>query len=280
MKNLISTTFLKQALAEDLGRGDITTDSLISKKQMGKGYFLAKQNLILSGSFLISRIFHLLDRKIKITLFYQDGDLIQKGTRFGEVSGPFHSLLKGERTVLNLLQRLSGISTITYQYNNKIKGHKTKILDTRKTLPMYRHLEKYAVQMGGGVNHRIGLYDQMLIKDNHIAACGGNIEKATQKARKKHPLKRLVVEILTSDQIEPAIEAGADRLLLDNMTNTQIKKCLKLIRKRVPVEVSGQVNLGRISQLSKMGVDFISVGAITHSAPAADISLKISPLSI
>jgi|JI10StandDraft_1071094.scaffolds.fasta_scaffold330143_2 nicotinate-nucleotide pyrophosphorylase (carboxylating) len=275
---LISAAFLKSALKEDLGRGDITTDSLISKKQMGKGHFLAKQDLVLSGSFLISRIFHLLDRKIKISLNYQDGDFIKKGTRFGEVTGPFHSLLKGERTTLNLLQRLSGISTLTHRYNGKIKGHKTKILDTRKTLPIYRHLEKYAVRMGGGVNHRIGLYDQMLIKDNHIAACGGNIEKATQKARRSHPTKKLVVEIQTPDQIEPAIEAGADRLLLDNMTNAQIKKCMKLVRKRVPIEVSGQVNLGRISQLSRIGVDFISIGAITHSAPAADISLKIVPI--
>lgn len=277
---LVTDAFLRKALAEDIGKGDITTDSLVSKKQMGKGVFLAKQDLVLSGTFLISEIFRLLDRNIQVKLNYQDGDHIPKGTQFGFVSGPFHALLKGERTVLNLLQRLSGISTLTYQYKKKIKGHKTEILDTRKTLPTFRKLEKYAVRMGGGTNHRIGLYDQMLIKDNHIAACKGNIEKATQKARKAHPYKKLVVEIQKPEQIEPAIQGGADRLLLDNMTNAQIKNCMKLVRKRVPIEISGQVHLGRISQLSKMGVDYISVGAITHSAPAADISFKVTITNI
>jgi nicotinate-nucleotide pyrophosphorylase (carboxylating) len=276
---LVSTQFLRQALKEDIGRGDITTDALISKNQMGKGVFLAKQNLVLSGTFLISKIFHLLDKKIQVRLDYNDGDTIPKGTKFGEVSGPFHALLKGERTILNLLQRSSGISTLTNQYKKKIKGNKTEILDTRKTLPGYRSLEKYAVRMGGGTNHRIGLYDQMLIKDNHIAACGGDIEKATRKARKAHPYKKLVVEIHKPEQIDDAIRAGADRLLLDNMKDREIQQCLKLVRKRVPVEVSGQMNLGRISKLSKIGVDYISVGAITHSAPAADISLKIAPIS-
>lgn len=274
---LVTTDFLKAALAEDLGRGDITTDTLISKKQMGKGVFLAKQDLILSGTFLIPKVFHLLDRKIKVKLFYKDGDSIPQGTRFGEVTGPFGALLKGERTVLNLLQRLSGISTLTHRYQNKIKGHKTKILDTRKTLPHYRKLEKYAVRMGGGVNHRMGLDDQILIKDNHIAAVGGNVELATQKARNRYPMKILVVEIQKPDQIDAAINGGASRLLLDNMTNAQIKSCLKIVRKRVPVEISGQVDMGRISQLSRIGVDFISIGAITHSAPASDISLKITP---
>jgi len=275
---LISTDFLRKALAEDLGRGDITTDALISKKQMGKGTFLAKQDLVLCGTFLIARIFHLLDRKVKIKLNYQDGDILKQGTHFGEVTGPFGSLLKGERTVLNLLQRLSGIATLTHRFNSKIKGHKTKILDTRKTLPGYRLLEKYAVKTGGGVNHRIGLYDQMLIKDNHIAARGGDIGEATQIARQKHPTKKLVVEIQTADQIEAAIDGGANRLLLDNMTNAQIKECLKIVRKRVPIEVSGQVDMGRVTQLSQIGVDFISIGAITHSAPAADISLKIKSI--
>lgn len=277
--SIVSNDFLKKALAEDIGRGDITTDALVSKKQLGKGVFLAKQDLVLSGTFLIERIFRLLDRKIHIKLHYKDGDFIPSGTRFGELSGPFHALLKGERTVLNLLQRSSGISTLTHQYKKKIKGYKTEILDTRKTLPGYRSLEKYAVRMGGGTNHRIGLYDQMLVKDNHIAACGGNIEKATIKARKAHPYKKLVVEIQKPEQIEDAINGGADRLLLDNMTNAQIKNCMKLIRKRVPIEVSGQVHPGRIAQLSRIGVDYISVGAITHSAPAADISLKIAPIS-
>jgi nicotinate-nucleotide pyrophosphorylase (carboxylating) len=276
---LVSTAFLKQALAEDLGRGDITTDSLISKKVMGKGVFLAKTDLVLCGTFIIPKIFRLLNPKVKVNLSYRDGDFIPKGTRFGEVSGPFEALLKGERTALNLLQRLSGISTLTHRFNSKIKGHKTKILDTRKTLPLYRKLEKYAVKMGGGVNHRIGLYDQILIKDNHIAAMGGNVLEATLKARSKYPTKIVVVEIQTPDQIESAIEGGATRLLLDNMTNSQIKNCLKLVRKRVPIEVSGQVDMGRISQLSRIGVDFISIGAITHSAPAADISLKIAPLA-
>jgi nicotinate-nucleotide pyrophosphorylase (carboxylating) len=272
---LISTAFLKAALKEDLGRGDITTDSLISKKQMGKGVFLAKQDLVLSGLFLAPRVFRLIDPKIHVRFNYNDGDRIPKGTIFGVVEGPFHALLKGERTVLNLLQRFSGISTLTHRYVSKIKGHKTKILDTRKTLPNYRLMDKYAVKMGGGVNHRIGLYDQILIKDNHITACGGDVGLATQKAFNKHPKKIIVVEIQTPNQIGPAIENGASRLLLDNMTNTQIKNCLKLVRNRVPVEVSGQVHLGRIAQLSRIGVDFISVGAITHSAPAADISLKI-----
>lgn len=275
---LVSTAFLKTALAEDLGRGDITTDALVSKKLMGRGYFLAKQDLILSGSFLVGRIFHLLNRTIQVHFDYQDGDFISQGIKFGTIVGPFHALLKGERTALNLLQRLSGISTLTHRFNRKIKGHKTRIIDTRKTLPGYRQLEKYAVRMGGGVNHRMGLYDQMLVKDNHISACKGDIGKATQKARKRHPHQKLVVEVSTIEQIEPAIEGGADRLLLDNMTNAKIKECLALIRKRVPVEVSGQIDMGRVSQLSQIGVDLISVGAITHSAPASDISLKITPI--
>lgn len=273
---MISDEFLRKALKEDLGKGDLTTDAVVSKKLQGVGRFLAKQDLILCGTDIVQRLFGLLSPHVKIQFSSKDGDAIRKGSVFGIAHGPLHILLKGERTALNLLQRFSGISTLTHEYQKRIKHSKCKILDTRKTLPLYRSLEKYAVRMGSGENHRIGLYDQMMVKDNHIAACGGNTAKAVFKARNKHPSKILVVEIQKPSQIHDAIDNGADRLLLDNMTNQQIKACLKTIKKKVPTEVSGQIKLSRVASLSKLGVDYISVGAITHSARAADISFKIS----
>ncbi|MCB0272711.1 MAG: carboxylating nicotinate-nucleotide diphosphorylase [Bdellovibrionales bacterium] len=271
----ISNAWFKEALAEDLGEGDKTTKATIDPLVQGKGTFLAKQNLVVCGTPLVSQFFQLLHPSIKLAWNVHDGAYIEKGKPLGIIEGPVSDLLIGERIALNMLQRLSGISSLTYEYTSVISSYKTKILDTRKTLPHYRTLEKYAVRCGGGVNHRMGLYDQMMIKDNHISANGGDVGKAVQKAKAAYPDTYLIVEIATKDQIDAAIDNGADRLLLDNMTNDQIVACQQVVRNRVPIEVSGGITKERLLELAQLDVDFISVGAITHSAVAVDISMKI-----
>lgn len=273
----INQAWIEEILKEDIQDGDKTTQAVIPKETFGSGVLLAKQDLVICGLSVVESIFHHLDSQAKISFEFEDGQRVRKASVMGKVESSMQSLLLGERTALNILQRLSGIATLTNQYSSKISKFSTKILDTRKTLPLYRDFEKYAVRCGGGVNHRLNLADQMMIKDNHIACNHGDVLATTKKAKAAYPNTFLVVEIADLNQIEPAIEGGADRLLLDNMEDGKIQKCLETISRRVPVEVSGNITLDRLVPLAQMGVDFISVGAITHSAPSADISFKITP---
>jgi nicotinate-nucleotide pyrophosphorylase (carboxylating) len=273
---ILADAWWAQAFQEDIGDGDKTTLATIASDAQGQAYFLAKQKLTLCGTDLADQAFAYIGHPASIDWTAQDGDILDQGQVFGTLSGPVATMLQGERTVLNLLQRLSGIATQTRLYTQLTQGSSTVILDTRKTLPLYRSLEKYAVACGGATNHRFGLYDQMMIKDNHIQANQGDVARTVAKAKAQYPDVFLVVEIAHPDQIEPAIEQGADRLLLDNMDNDQIKHCQSLIQKRVPIEVSGGVTLERIPSLVALEVDAISVGAITHSATAVDISMKIN----
>jgi len=276
MSELVSDQWIAQALAEDMGTGDKTTLSTIDPKLQAIGRFLAKQDLVCCAIPIVIRIFHALDPSARVAFSVQDGDKVSSQEVFGEVKGPAHVLLQAERVALNVLQRLCGIATLAFEYSNLIKDYKTKILDTRKTLPHYRALEKYAVRCGGGHNHRMGLDDQMMIKDNHITANFGDVGMTAKKAKMAYPGTPLIIEISERAQIDSAIKHGADRLLLDNMSNAEIQACMTLVNSRVPIEVSGGITKERLISLAQLDVDFISVGAITHSATAADISMKIA----
>jgi nicotinate-nucleotide pyrophosphorylase (carboxylating) len=272
---MFTSDLIKRALDEDLGRGDITTDSVVPAGQTSTATLQAKEDLVVAGLGVAGGVFLTVDRTLEIRAKVRDGAFAKKGDLLMVVKGRTRSILKAERVALNFLQRLSGIATLTRRFVDRTKGTRTKILDTRKTVPLFRHLEKYAVRMGGGVNHRFGLFDAVLIKDNHIAAMGGSVGDCVKRARAMQPGNLLVVEVTRPDQIEEAIGAGADRLLLDNMPDARISASLKKIRKRVATEVSGGVTLERVRRLAKLGVDYISVGALTHSAKAADISLEL-----
>jgi len=266
---------IKTALAEDLGFGDVTSEATIPADSSSTAVMLAKQDLVLAGLEVARAVFEQLDENIRFTSFAKDGDRINAGTELAKLSGNTRALLAGERVALNLLQHMSGIATLTAGYVEKVKGLKARVLDTRKTLPGLRHLEKYAVRMGGGKNHRFGLYDGVLIKDNHIMAAGG-ITKAVEQARAKaHHLLNIEVETKTLDEVREALDSRAEIIMLDNMTLDMMREAVKLIDGRALVEASGNVTLDTIRMIAETGVDFISSGSLTHSAPAADISMKI-----
>jgi nicotinate-nucleotide pyrophosphorylase (carboxylating) len=265
---------IRRALEEDVGPGDPTTSLLIPEKQKSSAQFIAKGNLILAGLPFASLVFQLLDQTVRFRPFFADGDRIKKGRIIAEVSGYTSVLLKGERVSLNLLQRLSGIATLTGIYVEKIKGLKAKIVDTRKTTPCLRFMEKYAVRTGGGCNHRFGLFDGILIKDNHIKAVG-SIPKAVQRAKSSHHLSKIEIEVENIRGLRDAITAGADVVMLDNMSIADMRKAVKLSNGRVVLEASGGITLENVREVAETGVDLISIGALTHSAPAVDISLKI-----
>ena len=265
---------IRRALEEDVGPGDSTTSLLIPEKKKSSAQFIAKENLILAGLPFASLVFQLLDRSVRFRSFSADGDRIKKGRIIAEVSGYASALLKGERVSLNLLQRLSGIATLTGIYVEKIKGLKAKIVDTRKTTPCLRFMERYAVRAGGGYNHRFGLFDGILIKDNHIKAVGG-IPKAVRRAKSSHHLSKIEIEVETIRGLREAIDAGADVVMLDNMSVAEMRKAVKASNGRVVLEASGGITLENVREVAETGVDLISVGALTHSAPAVDISLKI-----
>jgi nicotinate-nucleotide pyrophosphorylase (carboxylating) len=265
---------IRRALEEDVGPGDCTTALLIPEKKKSSAQFIAKGNLILAGLPFASLVFQLLDQTVRFRPFFSDGEIIKKGKIIAEVSGYTSSLLKGERVSLNLLQRLSGIATLTGIYVEEIKGLKAKIVDTRKTTPCLRFMEKYAVKTGGGYNHRFGLFDGILIKDNHIKAVG-SIPKAIQRAKSSHQLSKIEIEVSTIRGIKEAIGAGADVVMLDNMSLADTRKAVKLSNGRVVLEASGGITLENVREVAETGVDLISIGALTHSAPAVDISLKI-----
>jgi nicotinate-nucleotide pyrophosphorylase (carboxylating) len=265
---------IRRALEEDVGPGDCTTSLLIPEKNKSSAQFIAKGNLILAGLPFAALVFQLLDQTVRFRPFFADGDRITKGRIVAEVSGNTGVLLAGERVSLNLLQRLSGVATLTGLYVQKIKGLKTKIVDTRKTTPCLRFMEKYAVRTGGGCNHRFGLFDGILIKDNHIKAVG-NIPKAVHRAKSSHHLSKIEIEVENILGLRDAIKAGADVVMLDNMSIAEMMNAVMVADGRVLLEASGGVTLENVREIAETGVDFISVGALTHSAPAVDISLKI-----
>jgi nicotinate-nucleotide pyrophosphorylase (carboxylating) len=268
-------TLIENALNEDLGPGDATSEAIITADAASDAVILAKQDLILAGLDVARAVFHCLDPDIRFSPGARDGAKIDAGTKLAELSGNTRALLAGERTALNLLQHLSGIATLTASCVEAVKGLEVALLDTRKTLPGLRRLEKYAVRMGGGGNHRFGLFDGILIKDNHIRAAGG-VREAVERVRgRAHHLLRLEVETSTLDEVSEALAAGADVIMLDNMPIDLMREAVKRIAHRTLVEASGNVNLRTIRAIAETGVDFISCGGLTHSAAAADISMKI-----
>jgi nicotinate-nucleotide pyrophosphorylase (carboxylating) len=264
-----------RALQEDLGPGDVTTEATICADSRSNAVMLAKQELVLAGLEVSREVFRYLDPDMKFEPFAKDGDKISSGTELARLTGNTRALLAGERVALNMLQHMSGIATLTAKTVEKLNGYKAEILDTRKTLPGLRQLEKYAVCVGGGRNHRFGLYDGVLIKDNHIKAAG-SIMMAVEAARKRcHHLLKIEVETKNLEEVREALAAKADIIMLDNMTIDMMHEAVNLISGRSPVEASGNVTLENIRAIAETGVDFISSGSLTHSAPAADISMKI-----
>jgi nicotinate-nucleotide pyrophosphorylase (carboxylating) len=269
LKNLIESS-----LSEDIGSGDVTTEATIPAEAKSTAEMLAKQDMVLAGLDVAREVFLYLDPTVQFTPLAKDGDRIKTGTVMARVSGNTRALLTGERVVLNFLQHLSGVATLTAKYVEKVKGLKVEVLDTRKTLPGLRQIEKYAVRMGGGKNHRMGLYDMVLIKDNHIKAAG-SITKAVEAARKKAGQLKIEVETKNLDEVREALAAKADTIMLDNMPVEIMREAVKLIAGRALVEASGNVTLDTIHAIAETGVDCISAGNITHSASAADINMKI-----
>ena len=262
------------ALREDMPDGDITSESIIPADARSEAIFLAKEDGILAGLAIARRVFEKIDPAAEFTEKFEDGAAFRKSDILACVEGPTIVLLKGERTALNFLQRLSGIATATRCFVDAIAGTKAKILDTRKTTPGLRLLEKYAVKMGGGTNHRLSLSDMVLIKDNHLRYVG-SVAEAVRRARSKiRPSVRIEVEAADLSQVRDALAAGADMIMLDNMTLEMMREAVTLAAGRVPLEASGNMSLDRVRAVAETGVDFISVGALTHSAPAVDISLE------
>ncbi len=262
------------ALKEDIGTGDITSLSTIPQDRMAYGRFIAKESGVVCGTEVVERTFHLIDKDTKLEFFFNDGDKVEKGDVICEVNGKAISLLTAERVSLNFLQHLSGIATRTNQASEQVKAYKAKIADTRKTTPGLRVLEKYAVKIGGGVNHRFNLADGVLIKDNHIVAAGG-IKNAVESARKNAPhTLKIEVEVENFDMLDEALQAGADIIMLDNMSNEDMAKAVNIIDGRALSEASGNMGEKSLEEVAKTGVDLISIGALTHSVKALDISLK------
>ena len=265
---------IMSAIKEDVTSEDVTTNSVMPQACKGQVDLICKQDGIICGLQVFARAFELLDENTKITLYVQDGDEVTKGQKMATVEGDIRVLLVGERTGLNYLQRMSGIATYTNSIAKLLKGSSIKLLDTRKTSPNNRIFEKYAVRVGGGNNHRYNLTDGVLLKDNHIGAAGG-VAKAVKMAKEYAPfVRKIEVEVETLDMVKEAVEAGADIIMLDNMSHEEMKKAVEIIDKRAEIEISGNVTKDNIAKLIDLGVDYISSGALTHSAPIMDISLK------
>ncbi|OGU62944.1 MAG: nicotinate-nucleotide diphosphorylase (carboxylating) [Ignavibacteria bacterium RBG_13_36_8] len=263
------------ALEEDIKTGDITTDLIIPEKAKTKAYILAKEEGVIAGLPIAEMVFRKLDKNIGWKEEIKDGAHVKPGVVLARIEGSHRAILTGERTALNFLQRISGIATLTARYVDALKGFKTKILDTRKTFPGMRLLDKYAVEKGGGTNHRIGLYDMVLIKDNHIKVAG-SITKAVEQIKGKVDSSiKIEVETTTLDEVKEALASGVDIIMLDNMTNEMMSEAVRVIGGRALVEASGSINIDRVKEITQTGVDFISVGALTHSVKALDIGLYI-----
>ena len=265
---------LRQALAEDITSEDVSTAAVMPDACAGSVELIAKQDGVLAGLPVFARVFMLLDSTFCFQTHYKDGDMVAKGTLIGTLFGDIRALLSGERTALNYLQRMSGIATLTRQMADELKGSRTRLLDTRKTTPNMRIFEKYAVRVGGGQNHRYNLSDGVLLKDNHIDAAGG-VRQAVAMAKAYAPfVRKIEVEVETLEMVEEALEAGADIIMLDNMDDATMQKAVKRIGGRALTECSGNVTKERLHAIAATGVDFVSCGALTHSAPIMDLSLK------
>lgn len=266
---------IMNALKEDMPLGDITTDNIISEVEVSKAEFLAKQDAVIAGLDIAKYVFEILESSVVFKAFVKDGDKVKKGDIIAEVRGSTRALLKGERTALNYLQRLSAIATMTNRYVIKVQGLPVKIADTRKTTPGLRLLEKYAVSAGGGSNHRFSLSDGVLIKDNHIAAAGG-ITNAVERVRGRIPhTVKIEVEVESMEEVQEALDCKADIIMLDNMSTQQMAEAVRLINKRALVEASGNMTEETIYDVALTGVDIISIGKLTHSANSIDISMNI-----
>ena len=276
-KDELIDDLLNLAFAEDVGDGDHTTLSTIPAEEQGRQHLIVKEEGILAGVEIARKVFEKFDPQLKMTVFIEDGSHVKPGDIAFEVEGSVRSLLQTERVMLNIMQRMSGIATQTAKYQQKLEGLKTKVLDTRKTTPGMRMLEKEAVRIGGGCNHRIGLFDMILIKDNHVDFAGG-IPQAVSAARKylaeKGKYLKIEIEVRNEDEIRQALEAGVDRIMLDNFTPERTREAVKLIHGRTEIESSGGITLDTLRSYGECGVDFISVGALTHSVKGLDMSFK------
>lgn len=271
---LNADNLILQALAEDITSEDITTNSVMPTPRQGEVDLICKQDGVIAGLDVFERAFTLLDATTKVTFYFKDGDRVKSGDLLAKVQGDIRVLLSGERVALNYLQRMSGIATYTRSIVDLLEGSKTRLLDTRKTTPNMRIFEKYAVKVGGGLNHRYNLSDGILLKDNHIGAAGG-VAKAVAMAKEYAPfVRKIEVEVEDLEMVKEAVEAGADIIMLDNMTPEMMKEAVSIIDGRAKTECSGNVTKENIARLTDIGVDYISSGALTHSAPILDVSLK------
>jgi nicotinate-nucleotide pyrophosphorylase (carboxylating) len=263
------------ALEEDIGPGDITTQALVDPELQGEAHIRAKATLVVAGLPVAARVFQKLDAGLVFAATVDDGQEVDKGTVLARLTGPVGSILTGERVALNFLQRLSGIATFTRAMVTQVAGSTATLVDTRKTTPGWRVLEKYAVRLGGGRNHRLGLYDAVLIKNNHLTAVGSISQAVRQAKAKAHPRLQIEVEVTDLQGLEEALNAGADRILLDNMDDATLRRAVEINRGRARLEASGSMTKERLPRAAATGVDFISMGALTHSAPAVDIHLRL-----
>lgn len=271
---LVMDDYILHTLKEDITSEDVSTNAVMPQPKMGTAQLICKDTGVLCGLDVFKRTFELLDENVQVQFFAEEGAAVEPGQLLGELRGDIRVLLSGERTALNYLQRMSGIATITRRYVQALAGTNTVLLDTRKTTPNMRPFEKYAVKVGGAMNHRYNLSDGVLLKDNHIGAAG-SVQKAVEAARAYAPFVRKVeVETETLDQVQQALDAGADIIMLDNMDNATMKKAVEMIGTRAETECSGNVTLERLAETAAIGVNYVSSGALTHSAPILDISLK------
>ena len=265
---------IKEALQEDISSEDVTTNAVMKEAVTGEVQLICKQDGVVAGLDVFRRVFEILDENVKTDFYCKDGDEVKKGELMGIITGDIRALLSGERVALNYLQRMSGIATYTHSVAMLLEGTKTKLLDTRKTTPNMRIFEKYAVRVGGGYNHRYNLSDGVLLKDNHIGAAG-SVAKAVEMAKEYAPfVRKIEVEVENLDMVREAVDAGADIIMLDNMSPEDMQEAIRIIDGRAETECSGNVTKENIDRLTSLGVDYISSGALTHSAPVLDISLK------
>lgn len=271
---LTADKYIKMALEEDINNEDVSTNAVMPEYKKGEVQLICKEDGIIAGLKIFERVFTLLDADTKAEFYVKDGDAVKKGGVLAVVRGDVRVLLSGERTALNYLQRLSGIATYTHNVAKLLEGTSTKLLDTRKTTPGMRVFEKYAVRIGGGCNHRYNLSDGVLLKDNHIDAAGG-VRQAVAAAKAYAPfVRRIEVEVENLDMVKEAVEAGADIIMLDNMTPDEMAEAIRIINGRAETECSGNITKENIGTIAKLGVDYVSSGALTHSAPILDVSLK------
>ncbi|HDL64725.1 MAG TPA: carboxylating nicotinate-nucleotide diphosphorylase [Proteobacteria bacterium] len=275
----VFNNLVQQALSEDVGAGDITTIALIPEEERARAVIVARQRLAVAGLPLAEMVFTALDSEIDCHIEVDEGDMVEEGTILMRIEGRARTILTGERTALNFIQHLCGIATHTSRFVEKVENGKTIILDTRKTIPGYRKLQKYAVLMGGGENHRFGLYDSILIKDNHLTLVAGKgpgkIKRAIKMSRDAFPRKPVEIEVETIDELSEALEAGAETVLLDNFSPEELAQAVKVGGEQARLEASGGINLETIEAMSSTGIETISLGCLTHSAPAADIALEL-----